>query len=329
MEPPVIPPKISVIIPVYNGAQYLARAINSALAQTYPAHEIIVIDDESIDSTPSVIERYKDRILTRRIKNSGAAGARNAGLEIATGDLVAFLDHDDIWFKDKLEKQVEAAERFPDVGLICCDFAVRYPHLRNRIVKHFSVLPRLRALNMDEPLKENPFKALIQEHFVGTSSSVMVRRNVIKQVGLFNPAYRSSQDYDYWLRCALSTKFLILSDVLLYKKNHSLSVSQNTLRTHLFRKQILLDTLRNYENYIREHQLEDLCMQSLANCYYCVGNLHFEACQIWHAYKAYVKGLWAKPTLPNFAVFLWNVSKKTLRLLTFNLVSRKNVSRLR
>ncbi len=318
-------PSISVIIPVYNGANYLGRAILSVLAQSYPAKEIIVIDDGSIDATPSIIEKFKDKIIAKRVPNAGAGAARNTALEMATGDYIAFLDHDDVWFEKKLEMQINAARRYPEAGLITCDFAVRYPYLRNRMIIHFKILKHPEALNYDEPLKQNPFKVLINEHFIGTSSAVMVRRDIVKKVGLFNPAYKSSQDYDYWLRCALVTNFIVLKNVLFYKKNHSFNISQNAVRTHEFRKQILRNIMTEHHDYIRRNGLEQTCTQALADCLFYLGNVHFEAAHIIEAYKYYFRGFWAYPNLRNFKNLIWSLLKKTLRLLTFNLFKRKPV----
>src|SRR5258708_6301139 len=100
-------PSISVIIPVYNGEKFVAEAIRSVLAQDFKAHEIIVIDDGSTDSTPAILEGFKGKIICKRIENGGVSHARNVGLGIATGNFIAFLDHDDIWFKCKLKKQAD------------------------------------------------------------------------------------------------------------------------------------------------------------------------------------------------------------------------------
>ena len=83
-------PKVSVILPVYNGEKYVARALDSILHQEYPAHEIIAVDDGSTDGTPDILERYAGRVLVKKIPNSGASNARNTGIRLATGDLLAF-----------------------------------------------------------------------------------------------------------------------------------------------------------------------------------------------------------------------------------------------
>ena len=95
-------PKISVIIPVYNGELFILDAIESILNQDYKAHEIIVIGDSSTDNTPKILEGFKDRIISKRLKNTGSPSIpRNIAMDMATGDYIAFLDADDIWLKNK------------------------------------------------------------------------------------------------------------------------------------------------------------------------------------------------------------------------------------
>ncbi len=320
-------PRISVILPVYNGEAMLERALMSVFAQTYPAHEVIVIDDGSTDGTPGVMEKYAGRILAKRIHNSGPAGGRNEGIQWVTGDVVAFLDHDDIWFKNKLALQAEVFRKYPNVGFVCCDFAVRYPHMDFKLVKHFSVLWNRKEMNFDEPLKKNPFGLLLKEHFVGTASNVAVRKEVIDRVGLFNPKYKSSQDYDYWLRCALVTDFVVQSDVLLYKKNHPSNISANVKRTQFFRRQLLSETLASQGEAIRRLGLSHVSRMSLAECDYYRGNLEFETAQVREAFGLYWRALGGYPHPANWARYGQVVSKKVARLLTFGLLSRRNLKK--
>ncbi|HEY2324319.1 MAG TPA: glycosyltransferase family A protein, partial [Thermoanaerobaculia bacterium] len=109
---------VSVVIPSYNYARYLGEAIDSALAQTLPPLEVIVVDDGSTDETSEVLATYADRIRVLRQKNSGVAVARNSGIAAAHGEYVAFLDADDIWLPRKLELQMA---RFDEsIGLVHC-----------------------------------------------------------------------------------------------------------------------------------------------------------------------------------------------------------------
>src|SRR5436305_4940478 len=115
---------VSVIIPAYNYARYIAEAIDGALAQTHAPLEVIVVDDESTDDTPRVLAGYGDRIRTIRQPNGGAAAARNTGMAAARGEYVAFLDADDVWLPRKLELQLQRFEADPDLGLVHCAMEV-------------------------------------------------------------------------------------------------------------------------------------------------------------------------------------------------------------
>lgn len=107
--------KISIIITAYNVEKYIAEAVESALKQTYTNIEIIVINDGSTDNTLEILEAFKDKIQLVDQENIGLARTLNKGLQLATGELVAFLDGDDVWIENKLEKQVKAFEHNPDL----------------------------------------------------------------------------------------------------------------------------------------------------------------------------------------------------------------------
>ena len=99
--------KISVVIPAYNAAAWIRRAVNSVLSQTRPADEIIVVDDGSTDGTGDIVRMYDGRVRLLQQANAGAAAARNTGILAATGDWIAFLDADDEWLPQKLQRQTE------------------------------------------------------------------------------------------------------------------------------------------------------------------------------------------------------------------------------
>ncbi len=320
-------PKFSVIIPVYNGADFVARTIRSALAQEYPAHEIIVVDDGSTDTTPEILRQFEGKILLKRVPNGGVASARNIGMAMATGNYFAFLDSDDVLFRNHLKRQAEAIQKYPEIGFLCCNYAVRYPHRRNRMTMQYSILRFPEQLNFDTPLKKEPFGLLFREHFVGTASAAIVKREVAQKAGPFDPHFRSSQDYEYWLRCAIHTNFILTSDVLFYKKNHPANISTNFLRTQSFHKEALEKNFALHREYIEAHSLRDVCLQALSEIHYVVGNIQFEARQYRKAFKLYYDGLKIRVTLPNLCFFLWACFKKTLRLLTFDILSRKNLNK--
>lgn len=178
--------RVSVVIPSYNSAPYVGDAVRSALAQTHPPDQIIVVNDGSTDDTDAVLAPFAEQITVVRQANAGLPAARNAGLRVATGDWVGFLDADDAWHPQKLELQLCAAATAPDVGLIgtaAYGFPIEHP-------------PRIDGLR---PLEHIPRRRLLTRNWF-TASSVIVRRDVVRAVGDFDPMLPNAEDWDYWQR---------------------------------------------------------------------------------------------------------------------------------
>lgn len=199
------PPLVSVIIPTYNRADLCARAIRSALSQTYAPIEVIVIDDGSTDGTDEAITReFGNAITLLRQANSGVSTARNAGMARARGEYLAFLDSDDLWDKQKLAQQVEWLERHPDFGMVLCNLAVQdHDGSHVRIIDRRPRLPRDGEILSD--VVRNP--SLVP-------STVMIRREVYEQLGGFDPGLRTAEDLDFHLRVAARFKIGLLPDAL-------------------------------------------------------------------------------------------------------------------
>src|SRR5438445_642587 len=109
-------PSIGVVMPVFNGAAHLAEALDSVLAQTLPPARVVVVDDGSTDGSAALLRRYGDRITLVSQTNHGQAHARRTGADAAGGELIAFIDQDDVWDVDKLARQVDLMQRFPEAG---------------------------------------------------------------------------------------------------------------------------------------------------------------------------------------------------------------------
>jgi len=312
-------PKISVVIPVYNSEDFIAKTIESVFSQSYPAHEIIVIDDGSTDDTPKILERFKDKIISKRIENTGSPSTpRNIAMGMATGDYIAFLDADDLWFKNKLKRQVEFILKYPNAGFFCCDFAVRRPDRRLRLKKHFSLLRCRKQMNFDEPLKIDPFKLLIEENFVGGPLTVVIKKEIIDKVGKFADCLIYTVDYDYWLRCARITGFVVISDLLAYKKTHSTNFSSDRIRFYIRHGNTLKKTMQEMSSYITEKGLLYECRMALAENCYNLGNSYFEAGKIKNTFSAYGRGMLCAGTLKNMVLFASAVSKKIIRIISFH-----------
>lgn len=181
-------PAVSVIMPSYQNAPFIAGAIESVLAQTYTDYELVVIDS-STDETPHILERFGARIRVIRAEPRGISAARNLGIRASQGHYVAFLDADDTWMPSKLEKQVALLERDDRVGLVCADVLFRDDHG-----------PRPGRAFLDAaPAAGLVHARIFSQSFIGTLT-VVVRRACLDDVGLFDESISACEDHDLWLR---------------------------------------------------------------------------------------------------------------------------------
>jgi glycosyltransferase involved in cell wall biosynthesis len=236
-------PRVSVVIPTYNRAGYLAEAIDSVVAQSHDSCEILVADDGSEDETPDVLARYGGDIVFVKLEHSGLLGAvRNAGLRRARGELVAFLDSDDIWLPEKLERQISVLDRNPSVGLVCSN-AVVIDQNGNQI-RDFYLRP-------EQGSSGKVLEQLLDVNFVIVSSAV-VRRELIDQAGGFREdvRLRGIEDYDLWLRVSAVSEVVYLPEALLQYREHAGSMRMEVPRTTHWIS--LLTSLDNLEHFLEE-----------------------------------------------------------------------------
>jgi glycosyltransferase involved in cell wall biosynthesis len=176
--------KISIAIPAYNAEASLRETLESALAQTRAAHEIIVVDDGSKDRTEEIARSYGDRIRYIRQENQGIAGARNTAIREATGDWVAFLDHDDLILPQKLEKQVAVIEANPNLVVVYSAFTYLYLDGTTKQVDAFPAKDLWPALRYRTPI---------------LPSTSIVRRSALLEIGGFEKVY-CVDDWNLWFR---------------------------------------------------------------------------------------------------------------------------------
>lgn len=200
------PPAVSVIVPAYRAARTIGRAIDSLLAQTRRPDEILVIDDGSPDDLPAALATYGERVRLHRKANGGAASARNRGIELATGNLIAFLDADDYWEHHKLERQLAILERHPEVGLIAANFYQQPLGLPRSPLRLPPVAHR------DRVLRPCGAEAMAVARRVWTST-VLVRREALGD-HRFDAALPTAEDVDLWLRLALTVPVYLLTELL-------------------------------------------------------------------------------------------------------------------
>ncbi len=189
-------PSVSVIVPTFDAAWCVERALDSVMAQTAPASEVIVCDDGSSDGTPELVERrYGMRVRVLRLPHRNAAAARVDGLAVAQGDWLALLDADDWWEGDKLEHQLAFAEAHPDLRWLCSDgsFESAEGTLRESWLSDYFAAVTDRDGDLFEPLAHRCFPL---------TSSMLIRRDAYEAVGGMDPTLVHSHDYDLWLRLA-------------------------------------------------------------------------------------------------------------------------------
>lgn len=188
-------PRVSVIIPTFNRKEWLAEAVDSVLNQTFREFEILVIDHGSTDGTRAMLaQRFSDRVRVVSISNCPLpACPRNAGIEVARGEYVAFLDSDDLWVPDKLALQVKALDRHPEYGW-------SYGNMKRFGSKETK---RGREVGCWQFRSGRVFDALLMGNFIPLCT-VMVRRVCFSTVGVFDldPLLRAAEDYELWLRLA-------------------------------------------------------------------------------------------------------------------------------
>ena len=194
-------PTVSVVVTTYNQARYIEETLGSVFTQTYPACEVIVVDDGSTDDTPNRLSAFGESIRCIRQRNQGVASSRNTGVFHAQGEYVALLDGDDVWEPEKLAVQIAAAREHPHSGLIVVD-GVEFDD--SGVLEPSLLRDVATELQLDEgQIRTAPYhRSLLRRNDVWTVSQVMIPRDVLQQVGPSDPHLKCGSDYDLYLRIA-------------------------------------------------------------------------------------------------------------------------------
>ena len=223
---------ISVIIPTYNRAQRLKKAIGSVLSQSHQEFELIVVDDGSDDNTAELIENYNADIVYIRQENRGPAAARNMGIEKARYNLLAFLDSDDWFAGNKLETQIEAMGQNPSC-----------------LISHTNEIWYRNGQILNQKLKHKKdsgdiFARSLELCAVGMST-IMIHREIFERYGLFDEGFPCCEDYEFWLRTGAEEKFLLVEEPLTLKDGGRDDQLSTIYRTGMdkFRIQAIMKTL--------------------------------------------------------------------------------------
>ncbi len=212
-------PLITIIIPTYNRADLVPRAINSALNQTFKDFEIIIVDDGSTDNTKDVIKKYlenNNKIKYIFQKNSGAvASPRNTAIKLARGKYIALLDDDDEWLPSKLEKQIKLFNN--NIGIVGsgCYFVYDNNYLKKKTYE-------IKGLN-----NNNHLHKILKDRFIVSSSSVIIPKYIFDKVGLFDEKCRVTEDWDLYIRILKHYKFSYINEPLFFYHIHDINISGN------------------------------------------------------------------------------------------------------
>lgn len=220
-------PTVSVVIPAYNAAWCVRKAIDSVLAQDFRDRELIVVNDGSTDGTLAVLRTYGNAIRVLDQRNGGMSNARNTGIRAARGEFLAFLDSDDCWLPGKLSSQVELLRKRPDLGFCSC--AARVEDMDGLVLNLWecpawqgSFLVHLFGSGADVP---------------GSCSAVLARRELVLQVGAFDETLRGAEDPDLWIRLAAVSGYACLPEpgVVVLRRPGSVSRNLEAMRESTLR----------------------------------------------------------------------------------------------
>ena len=209
-------PKVTIVIPVYNGSNYMKDAIDSALAQTYKNLEIIVVNDGSKDDTDKIALSYGDKIKYLKKENGGVSTALNLALKNMTGEYFSWLSHDDYYYPEKIEKQIEFLNKQKDKNIIIYN-NFRQMDASGKDFKNDFILNH-------EELNQKSQYALLHGHINGIT--LLIPKKAFDEFGKFDESLRCTQDYDMWLRMSKKYKFVHMEDILTKTRIHE---NQDTL----------------------------------------------------------------------------------------------------
>jgi len=273
-------PLVSVIIPNYNYAHYLPQAINSVLAQTYSQVEIIVIDDGSTDDSVTVLRSYGDRIRWLKQPNQGVSAARNVGAHNTKGELVAFLDADDFWLPEKLERQVQLFLADPELGLVHCGVEE---------IDDNGARLRLRLDGRDGWVATDML-LFDRAVMLGGGSGLVVRRSDFEALGGFDTSLSTSADWEFFYRMATHARVGFVPIPLLKYRVHGSNMHTNV-------RALEHDMLIGYEKAFscNSAELPELRRRCYGNLHMVLAGSFFRAGHKTDFARHALKSLWLTP----------------------------------
>jgi len=233
---------VSAIIPTYDRAHIICEAVDSVLTQTYSHIEVIVVDDGSKDDTLARLRQYGDRVRVVTQANAGPAAARNRGIAASRGDLIAFLDSDDIWLPTKIERQVALMQRAgASVPCCLCNILMKWNSGDRASFAIAALKPPADEgvwLNADE---------VLATRFVLFNQGIMIRREVLEKIGGFDESIRYLEDYEFPLRLSLEGPWaFIQTPLVIWRESMTNSVFKNSQREELCTSECMVEVFETH-----------------------------------------------------------------------------------
>ena len=251
-------PLASVIIPTYNAEKFIANALDSVFTQTYRPIEILVVDDGSTDRTAEIVQNYqtsktnktnetnKTNLIYIHQQNSGPSRARNTGIKAAKGEYIAFLDADDLWTKNKLEKQIKLFKQDPRIDVVFTDAKVT--RFKNNKIQE-NIMFQKNRLNKEffghDFIVINPLEKLLKINFMLTPC-VVVKKSCFKNSIFFNEKRRYVEDWELWLKMSVYYTFGYVNEVCVHVKDEGDGLSADASK-------MVLSMIEVIESFIKEN----------------------------------------------------------------------------
>lgn len=267
--------QISAIIPTYNNAAFIKDAVLSIQHQTVPVAEIIIIDDGSSDNTQQIIQQLSGNIHYIRQQNQGPSAARNTGIKAAKSEWVAFLDADDQWTTNKLEKQIQALHNSPELKLIAGDMSeidINNQVLDASVLNKHHFLDKFKELN-GKPIP-HAFIELLRKNFIPTGT-VLIEKDTLLEAGLFNDNIRYGEDLELWVKVASRHPITCLPNILMLRRQHGSNSTQSAelMLTDLIK---VMESVKSYigKQHIQNYNPDQCIADALNNLGYWYFNNH-------------------------------------------------------
>lgn len=238
-------PLVSVVTPTYNRADFIAKAIDSVLAQSYGHFEMIIVDDGSQDNTRELIEAYDDpRISYHYQENQGQSIARNRGISLSQGEFICFLDSDNLWFPDKLEKGLAGFQRYPEADIVygdCVSIDEQGSEISRENMRRYS--GRIAAL-------------MLKDNFISMNTT-MTRRRCFDEMGGFSNKDRYAEDYGLWLKFSTRYRFQYVPEYMAYYRIMDDQLSSDKIHRFMANEKIVLEFLHQYPDAVTRSEARE------------------------------------------------------------------------